>query len=150
ATCDLVAEGWVALVEACRLAACAGGEPEDAALAAVAVDGGELGVAELHAPPVLDVGDPPPGRVALEMPLLLRHAPLRRALLELDRLGARQVGAVDQLPGDVERAVVIDADLGDDQHRLGAAHAPPAHLHPRRPTAAPRAPRSSFSAGSAR
>jgi len=111
-----------ALHELDRFVVPAGGEPEDAALAAVAVDGRVFAHAEFHLPPVVDVGHPPPRGLPFQVPLLRRHAALRGPFLELDRVGARQVGAVDQLSGQLHRAVVIDADLRDDEARLPRSH----------------------------
>src|SRR5262249_28019555 len=95
-------------------------EPVDAPVAAVAVDLLVGARVELDAPPVLDVAQAAPGRVALHVPLIARHAQLGRALLELDRLAAGEGRAVDELLGDLDRAVVVDADLGDDEDRLAA------------------------------
>jgi len=43
---------------------------------------------------------------------------LHRALLELHGIAARIGGRVDELASEGEVAVVIDADLGDDERRL--------------------------------
>src|SRR5262249_30348032 len=59
---DLVAGRVEALHEVDGLLVPAGGEPEEAPVAAVAVDGLELLLAELHAPAGLDVGEAAPPR----------------------------------------------------------------------------------------
>jgi hypothetical protein len=63
------------------------------------------------------------------VPLVARHAQLRRALLELDRVGPGEDRPVDELAGQVERAVVVDADLGDDLDWLPFADVAAADVH---------------------
>ena len=58
-----------------------------------------------------------------------RRAEFRRAFLELDRVTPGQHGRVDQFLGDVDLAVVIDADFRDDARRLAFADAVVADLH---------------------
>ena len=72
-----------------------------------------LGLAELGAQLVLEVRHRAPGRLAQQVALLGRHAELGRALLELHRVAPGIDGDVDELLGQVEVAVVVDADLGD-------------------------------------
>src|SRR5262249_52456676 len=91
---------------------------------------------KLHAPPVVEVAHAPPGRVALDPPLLARHAALGAALLELDCVHPGQERAVDQLPGQLQRSVVVDPDLGDHEHGLAVADRPASDA----PHALPRAP----------
>ena len=66
-------------------------------------------------------GHPPPGRVALDEPLVTRDAALGRPLLELHGVASREHRAVDELARDFERAVVIDPDFRDDQHAVALA-----------------------------
>src|SRR5262249_41036612 len=96
-------------------------EPHDAPVAAMAVNGLVIGAGELDAPLVIDVGHSTPGRIAFDLPLVARHAELGRALLELDGVAPGERGAVDELLGELERSVVVDPDLGDDENRLAAA-----------------------------
>jgi hypothetical protein len=117
----LVARRLEALHELDRRLVPARREPHDAAVAAMAVDGLELLSAELDLALVLDIGHSPPGRIALDLPLIARHAQLRGALLELDGIAAGERGAIDELPGEIERPVVVDADLGDHEHRLAGS-----------------------------
>src|SRR5262249_49184433 len=96
-------------------------EPHDAPVAAMTVNGLVIGAGELDSPLVIDVGHSTPGRVALDLPLVARHAELGRALLELHGVAPGERGAVDELLGELERAVVVDSDLGDDENRLAGA-----------------------------
>ena len=98
-------------------------EPRDLPLAAAAIDLLVLALAELHAPAVLDVRHATPRRVALEQPLIARDAELRGPLLELHGVATCEHGAVDELLRDVDRAVVVDPDLRDDEDRLSVADA---------------------------
>ena len=97
------------------------GEPVDAAVAGVLVDLAVVVLAELDAVPVVDVGHPAPGGVALDVPLVARGADLRGALLELDGVAAGGGGLVDQREGVLELAVVVDADLAGDVDRVAGA-----------------------------
>jgi hypothetical protein len=85
--------------------------------------------AELDAVAVFDVGHAAPGGVALEVPLVAGHALLGGAFLELDRVGPGQHGAVDEAFGQLHRAVVVDADLGDHEHRVAVPHPAIANPH---------------------
>ena len=96
-------------------------EPLDAAVAAVGVDRAELGGAELDPVAIVDVGHPAPRRVALDQPLVARHAQLGGALLELDGVAAGEHRAVDHALCDLDRAIVIDPDLGDHVDRATIA-----------------------------
>src|SRR5262249_14837982 len=93
-------------------------EPEHPAVAAMTVDGRELPLPELHPATVLDVRHPAPGRLPLHVPLLAGHAGLRRPLLELHGVRARDARPVDELLRELHRAVVVDADLREHEHRL--------------------------------
>jgi hypothetical protein len=48
------------------------------------------------------------------MPLILWCTKLRRTLLKLHGITSSQYGFIDQLPGDVKRAIVIDAYFSND------------------------------------
>src|SRR5262249_27204457 len=98
-----------------------GGKPQNPAVAAMPVDRAVLAQAELDTAPVLDVGQPAPGRLPFALPLIARYAELRRALLELDGIAAGRDRPVDQLAGEAQRAVVVDADLRDEKRRLTRA-----------------------------
>src|SRR5207253_5073074 len=98
-------------------------EPQDIPLAAVAVDRGVLGLAELHLAAIVDVRKPPPRRVALHVPLIARDTLRRGPFLELHRVPTGQYRAVDQLLRDLDRSVVVDPDLGDDEDALSVTDA---------------------------
>ena len=111
---DLVAGHVELLQEGDGLDVPRGGEPGDAALLAVLVDGAVAVLVELHAVAVVDVGHPAPRGVALDVPLVARGADLRGPLLELDGVAAGVGGGVDQGERVLQVAVVVDADLAGD------------------------------------
>src|SRR5258708_7234262 len=82
------------------------------------VDGREFELPELDPAPIVDVRDPPPGGIAFDVPLVPRDADFRRPFLELHRIATSARGAFDQLLGDLDRAVVVQANFGDYENRL--------------------------------
>jgi hypothetical protein len=93
--------------------------------AAPGIDVGIFVLAELDAVLVIEVAHDAPRRLAHERALLGRHAELGRALLKLDGIAAGDGRGGDQLLGDSQVAVMVDAYLGDDEtwsvitHRAG-------------------------------
>src|SRR5690606_9714688 len=69
---------------------------------------------ELHAVFVLDIGHAAPGRVAHHALLGLGHRHVRIPLLELCAVPIAGEDAVDQLFGDLDVAIMVDADLADE------------------------------------
>jgi hypothetical protein len=88
----------------------------------VSIELGALAQAELDLVAIVDVRHPAPRSLADDVPLLFGGAHLGRSLLELDRVAPGPHRAVDQLLRELDRAVVVDADLGDYENRLAVPH----------------------------
>src|ERR1041385_5220053 len=91
-----------------------GGEPLDAFRLAVAADLLVVVQVELETFLLRALGVAPRA-FARRVQKFSRVNEVQRALLELDRIGAGIRRNVDQLPGDVEVAIVVDADFSDDE-----------------------------------
>nr|GFD02386.1 hypothetical protein [Tanacetum cinerariifolium] len=89
---------------------------------------GVFGLAKLRFALVVDVAHAAPRGVAHLLPLVFGHAQLGRALLKLHRVAAGGHGRIDKLLGNVERAVVVDANLGNDVARLAGANGAKSNL----------------------
>ena len=97
-----------------RLNVPGGGKPFDAGLAAVTVNFLILGQPEFQTFLLLSRGGAPrafPRRVQHRFRIDNVNGPL----LEFHGMTTRSLGEVNQLPGDFDVAVVVDADLGDDE-----------------------------------
>jgi hypothetical protein len=110
---DLVVRRLVRLDEREALEIPGGGEPLDAAPAAVAVDLVVVLAAQLEAFLLLACRRPPRA-LARRVELLLRVDDVDRPLLELDGIATGVDRDVDQLFRDLETAVVVDPDFRDD------------------------------------
>jgi hypothetical protein len=91
------------------------GEPHDARAPAERVDLRVVLPAELEALAVLAIGDHSPWRLPRQVALVRRDGEVGCPLLELHGVGAGVGCGADQRLCEVEVAVVIDADLGDDE-----------------------------------
>jgi hypothetical protein len=98
------------------------GEPLHALVLGVRVDLRVLRLLELNLVLVLEVRHLAPGRLTNLVALVLRSADLRSALLELHGLAPGLDRDVDQLLGDLDVTVVVDADLADHVHGLVGAY----------------------------
>ena len=94
-----------------------GREPVDVELAAVAVDLVIVCLGEFETHLLFALGRAPRALARL-VQVFLGVDLLDGPLLELDRVAAAFLGARDQLACDVEVAVMIDADFGDDVDRM--------------------------------
>ena len=120
---DLVARRREAVDEVDRLLVPARREPRDLAGAAVRVDLLVVVVVELE--PALQVAVGRAERALSGLGQLLgRVDDVDRALLELDRIAPGGDGDADQPLGQVDVAVVVDADLGDHVARLSISDGP--------------------------
>src|SRR5260370_22351221 len=90
----------------------------------MAIDGFVLALPELESLAILDVRHAAPGRFPLDVPLVVRHAALGRALLELDGIASGQDCSVDELASQFEGAVVVDSDFSNDKYALIVADKP--------------------------
>ena len=91
-----------------------GGEPIDAELTAVAIDLLVLFLAELEAFLLRPLRGAP-GAFSRRVQQLARVHELDGPLLELDGIAAGFAGDLDQLLGDVDVPIVVDADLSNDE-----------------------------------
>ena len=110
---DLVGDDVEVLEEVDRRLVPRRREPVEPAQGGVVADLDVLVAVELDAVAVLEVGHLAPRRLARHALHVLGRRDLRRALLELDRLRAGVGGDVDELLGDLDVAVVVEADLAD-------------------------------------
>ena len=118
---DLVA-GRIELVdEVDRFLVPAGGEPRHLDFAAVAVDQAVLVVTEFQAALEVAIGGSEGAFPRLRQ-LFRRVHYIDRALLELDRVAAGRHRHADEPPGQIDVAVVVDADFGDDVARMAVAN----------------------------
>ena len=88
-------------------------EPLEPAQQRVVADLDVLVAAELDAAPVVEVGHRAPRRLAQHVAHVLGRGDLGGALLELDGIRAGVGRDVDEPLGEVDVAVVVQADLGD-------------------------------------
>ena len=98
----------------------AGGEPDDADFLAVAVDLAVVGFAEFEGAFEVAVGGAE-GALARPGEFFRRIDHIDGALLELDGTAAGTRGDVDQLLGQADVAVMVDADLRHDVAGLAFA-----------------------------
>ena len=96
-------------------------EPLEPAQQRVVADLDVLVAAELDAVAVLEVGHRAPRRLARHVAHVLGRGDLGRALLELHRVRAGVGRDVDEPLGELDVAVVVEADLGDDIGGAAAA-----------------------------
>jgi len=116
---DLIAGGIEGGKEVYRGLVPARGEPEDATVAAVLVNLSILAGVEFQTLAIFEVGHDSPGRFPGNVALLGWDAKLGRAFLELHGVATGLDGGVDQLLGDCQVAVVVDADLGNEKGGAG-------------------------------
>src|SRR5262249_42670974 len=97
-------------------------EPRHAETLTDAIDVRKLFETELDLALVIDVRDAPPRRVTHHVPLIERHAQLRRTLLKLHCVATGVDRSFDELFADLQRTVVVDTDLRNHVHGLAPAY----------------------------
>ncbi len=100
-----------------RLLVPAGSKPQDALFFAVAVHLLVFLGPEFHLAAVFQVGDDAPRGLAHHVAIFGRDGFFRGALLKFHRIATGHDGHIDQAFCDVQVAVVVDPDLGGDEHR---------------------------------
>ena len=98
------------------------GKPIQAELAAITVNFFVSGLVEFDLVAVFEVRDVAPRRVAHLVALMLRDAQLRRPLLELDGIDAGMFGSSNELFGDLQAAIVVDANFSNDVSGVPLTH----------------------------
>ena len=105
------------------------GQPMNLLLAAVLVDGSIVLQPKLDSIPVVQIGDVAPGGIPHLVLHFRGHAKLRSSLLKLHRIAATLNGDVNELPREIEVAVVVDPDLGNDVGGMPGAHGPSGQIN---------------------
>ena len=120
--CDFIA-WWIELlyeVHGCSVPA--GRKPSDIPRPAVSIDLSVVISAEFNLVSVLKVSNQSPRSVTQDIALLRRYTYFRCALLKFDCITPCEDSRVDQVPGKINTAVVVEADLGHDVNGLCVAN----------------------------